>query len=172
MRLNKNMRLKKIGAAKLWPIPSWGGTPTVACSLAVAIFIVQCTVLCASSYAYLSTPEIEALTQKIIMAESSGRWGVVGDGGKSSGLFQIIKPTWEALSYYPWSDALDHEKNYQVGAKLIHEIHENYGKEATAAKIAYTFNVGRYIKKGQKLPKWTKHHPNAIYRSIFNAEAV
>ena len=119
----------------------------------------------------LSGEEIDLLIPTIIMAESSGNPMSVGDNGKSRGLMQIQKSTWKAMSDLPWDAAFDEGSNVQVGRKILEKINEVYlahGVEADKAHLIYTYNVGRYC--WGKLPKWTKNHPNLVYREIYNAK--
>lgn len=125
-------------------------------------------VLSAQAYA-MTGEELDLLTCKIIQAESSGHAGIIGDEGRARGLGQIQKSAWKRLSGYPWADAFNPEKNRQVTRKLVEEIATHYeliGLTATAKKVIFTYNTGRY--EIGSLPRWTKRHPNDIYRKIFN----
>lgn len=141
--------------------------------LALAYKIIRgilCLVLLFNTRPALAEPphyvELDTLQAKIIQAESSGDPKAIGDHGRARGLMQINAATWRRFSRYPWDDAFDEEKNYQVGRAILEHIAEVYGDRATTANVAYTYNVGRYC--FGPLPSWTQHHPNKIYREIFN----
>lgn len=121
---------------------------------------------CSTAHAELTGTQIDQLASRLMLAESSGRWGAIGDGGNSRGLFQIHKDTWKLLTDRPFSDALDPEVNHFLALKLLHDINLRYGSKATTQKLAYTFNTGKFL-KSNTLPAWTKRHPNKVYRSIF-----
>lgn len=125
----------------------------------------------------LTSLELDALVPVIVQAESSGRPDAVGDGGKARGLMQIQEATWKSMSKYPWDDAFDPNKNVQVGRAILEKINQSYmdfltvsirGVYADKQHILYTYNCGKY--RFGELPKWTKNHPNRIYRRIFNEQ--
>ncbi len=117
----------------------------------------------------LTGPELDQLVPKIIMAESSGNPDAVGPGGER-GLMQISWNTWKRFSMYDFDFAFDPEKNVQIGRRELENINEMYlrfgGFQPSAARLLYTYNTGRLCFK-KHLPRWTKHHPNKIYREIF-----
>ncbi len=122
-----------------------------------------------SAFAQVSGAQFNTLINDIIQAESSGRAHVVGDGGKARGLMQIQKATWDRHTSYSWDLAFNPVINRQVGELIVKDIIKKYGARATAARVIYTYNTGRFLKSGKALPRWTKKHPNRIYRKYFNA---
>lgn len=116
--------------------------------------------------AELSGAALDALLPKIVAAESSGFARAIGDNGKARGLMQIQRPTWERFSGYSWEEAFDPGKNLQVGRRILEDLNDRLGKDATAARIVFAYNTGK-IRHGA-LPAWTKRHPNKIYRRILN----
>lgn len=120
---------------------------------------------------------IDALAERIIQAESSGRAHAVGDGGKARGLMQIQEGTWKRHTSRPFSDAFDAELNKSVGIselKRIVRVYRARGVEPSEAYIVWAYNTGSFIKhslpkydKSGKFHKWTWNHPNAIYRAIY-----
>jgi soluble lytic murein transglycosylase-like protein len=114
----------------------------------------------------LNSTELDALQQKLIMAESSNNPDAIGDHGKSRGLMQIQKATWKVYSKEPWDKAFDPNINHQVGRHILEDINDSYGDKATEKKIAYTYNTGRYCFGDE--PCWPKKHPNKIYREIYS----
>lgn len=120
---------------------------------------------------------IDALAQKIIQAESSGRASAVGDGGKARGLMQIQEATWKRHTPRPFSDAFDPALNKAVGMAELKRIVLAYrakGVEPSEAYVVWAYNTGSLIKrslpkfdKNGNFHKWTWNHPNAIYRAIY-----
>lgn len=110
--------------------------------------------------------DLNLLQEKIVMAESSGRPHAIGDHGKARGLMQLQRATWERFSDDPWREAFHPGKNLAAGRAYLKHILKVYGKKATKARVLYTYNTGRFCYGN--LPKWTKRHPNKIYRRIFN----
>lgn len=127
---------------------------------------------CQPAMAAMEQADIAPLVEKIIIAESSGRHWVSGDGGKARGLMQIQKGTWERFTKESWARAFDPVLNRKVGMLIVQDIIRRYGNRATPARVVYTYNTGRFLKAGTSIPGWTLRHPNRIYRQIFVAEVV
>lgn len=121
--------------------------------------------------------DLNALTQKIIQAESSGNPKAIGDSGKSRGLMQIQEATWKRHTTEPFSKAFDPELNVKVGKMELQRIVKAYrakGIEPSEAHIVWSYNTGSLIKnyipkfdKQGRFHKWTWLHPNAVYRQIY-----
>lgn len=127
-----------------------------------------------SSPALASIPEAEIprLINLIVQAESSGRPHIVGDEGRARGLMQIQKATWQEYTRISWDRAFDADWNLKIGEAHVRSIIKRYGRRASYALVIYTYNTGKFIKPGRKLPTWTKKHKNKIYRSVFRSVDV
>lgn len=125
---------------------------------------------CGLAHAETST-QLDCLVLKIIQAESSGNPNAIGENGER-GLMQIEKSTWMEYSDYGWNEAFDPAKNVQVGRHILEDINEVYtqSKCVSIARIVYTYNTGIFCFR-KHLPRWTKNHPNRIYREIFRHES-
>lgn len=108
--------------------------------------------------------QFNAMVSAVIMAESSGKSHAVGDSGGARGLMQIKKDTWSRYTKIGWENAFNAKINRYVGESILKDITKRYGRNATPAKVIYTYNTGRFVKH---IPRWTKRHPNRIYRAIF-----
>lgn len=134
--------------------------------LAAFFLITAFAVNTAKAYA-MSGAELDALVPIIVQAESSGDPKTVGKGGER-GLMQISHTTWRLYSALPWSDAFIPEKNVQVGREILEDINNWYKPDGLddAKHICYTYNCGLHLYG--PMPWKAKHHPNKIYRAIFN----
>lgn len=135
-------------------------------ALILVLLVAGCLSGC-SDVVFAAGVDVPALMETIIAAESSGRAGAVGDGGKARGLCQIQRATWERYTSASWDRAFDPALNRQVGEKIVRDIVKRYGNRATRAMVIYTYNTGRFVKAGGNLPSWTRNHPNRIYRGVF-----
>lgn len=131
-------------------------------------FVLALLLVSSTAEAKLSSTEMDRLQVKIIRAESSGNPFAIGPDGER-GLMQITKDTWRRYTRVPWRYAFDPTLNVEVGRKILDRINKFYGRRATAARIAYSYNTGDYLIFNERIPAWAKHHPNRIYRRIFNA---
>lgn len=135
----------------------------------LVLAILAMALLPLNAFAAVSEAQIPQIVQTIIMAESSNRPHVVGDGGKARGLMQIQRATWERYTTEPWSKAFDRDTNRQVGERIVRDLIRSYGKDATVAKVIFTYNTGKRWPK--KFPAWTLKHPNNTYRAVFQQAA-
>lgn len=121
--------------------------------------------------------DLNALTQKIIQAESSGNPKAIGDGGQSRGLMQIKEATWKRHTKESYSRAFEPELNKAVGMAELKRIVRAYrakGIEPNEGYIIFAYNTGTQIKhylprfsKGGLPHPWTWNHPNKVYREIY-----
>ncbi len=126
--------------------------------------------ICSNAFASISESQIPQIINTIIQAESSGNPKAIGDGGESRGLMQIKKATWQKYTRLPFERAFDASANRKVGEAYVRAIIERYGDRASLPLVIYTYNTGHFVGINKKVPVWTLHHPNLIYREIFNAQ--
>ena len=149
------------------PLPTGENFPVWPVLVGLALSVV----VCQPAHAAIPESQIPELVQTIVRAESSGRPWVTGDNGKARGLMQIQRGTWEQHTKKPWSRAFDARTTLTVGEKHGRYIIRRHGKKATPARVLFIYNTGRFLKIG-RLPRWTRKHPNKIYRAIFAQEVV
>lgn len=139
--------------------------PPAAILSSLSVLLMHGTLFVAVAKAELSSQELGRLIEKIILAESSGRSGLVGDYGRSRGLMQIQKANWQKYTSESWDRAFEPTLNKAVGTSIVKDIAKKYGARANRGLIVYTYNTGKFCKG--ELPEWTKRHPNDIYRGIY-----
>ena len=113
--------------------------------------------------AEVSDLEIRVLRDKIIQAESSGKADSIGDRGRSRGLMQIQKAVWKKYTDVSWDLAFNPLWNKTVGEEHLKRIRDHYGKRATPALVALSYNTGKWYKT---IPAWALRHPNMVYRNL------
>lgn len=153
---------KRLADGKLEPVKGYvPRTFKIVATIAALFFLAS-----SSALAAVSDAQVDSIVRTIIAAESSGRAWVVGDGGKARGLMQIQRETWERYTGESWDRAFEPALNKAVGTKIVRDIAKRYGSRATAARIIFTYNTGRWAKE-ETLPSWTRRHPNNVYREVF-----
>lgn len=95
-----------------------------------------------------------SVVKQVVECESNGYHGAVGDGGRSKGIAQFQKPTWDyLLGVYKkkYNEELDYKSSFDQIKLLTFSIAEGHGNRWTAFRAI--MNGGKYSFYSSQLKK-------------------
>lgn len=95
------------------------------------------------------------LVSKVIECESDGQHEAVGDGGRSRGIGQFQKPTFESLEelyFKEYNEYLDYESEFDQIKLLTWSIANGHGRNWTAYRAIK--NGGTYTFYSKQMKRW------------------